>query len=196
MTPHSESDRLTRAMQRCLRLVAPWSGDVYRFAAPRWSTPSELLTGAGALHAGGRWHPMGRFRAVYASLDPLTALEESLVHARRFHLSIRTAVPKTVNAVAMRLQRVLDLTDGRTRRHLVLSERRILQEEWWLREATDEEALTQAVGRVAWELGLEALLVPSAANPEGKGIVYFPDHKSARSTLEIINADQLPSPFP
>lgn len=195
MTPHPETDRLTRAMQRCLPLVAAWSGDVYRFSAPRWSTPSELLTGAGALRAGGRWHPMGRFRAVYASLDPRTALEESLAHARRFQLSIRTAMPKTLNAVAVRLHRVLDLTEGRTRQALVLSEKRILQEQWWLREATDEEALTQAVGRIAWELGLEALLVPSAANPGGQGLVYFPDHKAAHSTLEIINADQLPNHF-
>ena len=43
---------------------------------------------------------------------------------------------------------------------------------------------------------LEALLVPSAANRGGKGIVYFPDHKSAHSTLEIINIDQLPTHVP
>jgi RES domain-containing protein len=174
-------------------LVAPWSGDIYRFSAPKWSSPNELLTGAGALDAGGRWHPIGQFRAVYASLDPLTALEESLAQSRRFNLSIRTAMPKTVNAIAVKLHVVLDLTNGLIRQRLVLSERRILLEPWWEREARDEEALTQAVGRVAWELGLEALLVPSAAKTSGKGMVFFPDHKDSRSTLEIINPDQLPT---
>jgi RES domain-containing protein len=183
-------------MQRCLTLVAPWSGDIYRFSAPAWSTTNELLTGAGALWAGGRWHPVGQFRAVYAGLDPLTALEESLAHFRRFNLSIRTAMPKMVNAVAVKLHGVLDLTNGLVRQRLVLSEKRILQESWWEREAKDEEALTQVVGRVAWELGLEALLVPSAARPGGTGIVYFPDHKDSRSTLEVINPDQLPTRVP
>jgi len=176
--------------------MGPWSGDIYRFSAPVWSTPDELLTGAGALEAGGRWHPIGQFRAVYASLDPSTALAESLAHFRRFNLSIRTAMPKTVNAVAVKLHGVLDLTSGLVRQRLLLSEKRMLQESWWEREAKDEEALTQALGRVAWELGLEALLVPSAARPGGKGIVYFPDNKDSRSTLEIINPDQLPTRVP
>jgi RES domain-containing protein len=183
-------------MQRCLPLVVPWSGYIFRFSAPQWSVPNELLTGAGALHTGGRWHPIGRFQAVYASLDPLTALAESLAYLQRFNLSIQTAMPKTVNAVAVKLHVVLDLTNGIVRQRLKVSERRILQEPWWERQAKDQEALTQAIGRAAWEIGLEALLVPSAARPRGMGIVYFPDHKDPRSVLEIVNPDQLPRQVP
>jgi RES domain-containing protein len=174
----------------------PWSGDLYRYAAPRWATEAELLTGAGGLHAGGRWHPIGAFRAVYASLDAETALAESLAHCRRFGLEVRDAMPKTVNAVVARLHSTLDLTNGRIRQRLGLSESRLLAERWWEQEVDDPEALTQAVGRIAREVGLEALLVPSAAQKGGKGIVYFPDNKLPASTLTIVNADQLPRTVP
>ena len=70
MILHRESRRLSQAIGRCLPLAIPWTGDVFRFAVPRWATVAQLLAGEGALRAGGRWHPVDRFRAVYASLDP------------------------------------------------------------------------------------------------------------------------------
>jgi RES domain-containing protein len=179
-----------------LPFAVEWSGDVYRFAAPRWATEAELLTGAGALKAGGRWHPVGLCRAVYASLDPETALAESLAHFRRFQVALRNAMPRTLNAVAVRLHQVLDLTDGRIRQRLGLSWDRMLQERWWEWEARDEEALTQALGRAAWEATLEGLLVPSTARNGGVNLVHFPDRRLPASTLEIINPDELPRHVP
>jgi RES domain-containing protein len=196
MTPHSDTPRLRRAVQRCLPFAGPWSGDTYRFAAPRWATATELLTGAGGLQVGGRWHPIGLCRVVYASLDPETALAESLTHVRRFQLALRDAMPKTLNAVAARLHRVLDLTNGRVRQRLGLSWERMLGERWWEREADDEEAITQAVGRLAWGAALEGLLVPSAARKGGIGLVCFPDHQLPESNLEIIHAEELPRQGP
>lgn len=191
MTPHPESARLAAAVVRCAAAAGPWAGDVFRFAAPRWATAGALLTGDGALHAGGRWHPVGAFRAVYAGLDPETALAESLAHYRRFGIALRDAVPRTLNAVAVRLHRVLDLTDGEMRRRLGVSLRRMLDEPWWERSAVDAEALTQAIGRLAHGVGLEGLLVPSAARLTGTGLVYFPDNRGADSTLEIVNPGDL-----
>jgi RES domain-containing protein len=196
MIPHPDGPRLRRAIARCLPFANPWSGDVYRFAAPRWATEAELLTGAGALKAGGRWYPIGLCRAVYASLDPETALAESLAHYRRFQLAIRDAMPRTLNAVAVHLHRLLDLTDGRIRQRLALSWDRMLREPWWEREAADEEALTQALGRAAWEAALEGLLVPSAARKGGVGLVYFPDRRLPASSLEVINPEELPRRVP
>jgi RES domain-containing protein len=103
MTPHPEYDRLSAAVARCMPVVGGWAGDFFRFAVPRWATVAHLLTGAGARHAGGRWHPVGAFRAVYASLDPETALSESLAHYRRFGVADRDAMPRTLNAVAVSL---------------------------------------------------------------------------------------------
>jgi RES domain-containing protein len=168
---------------------------MYRFAAPRWATEDHLLTGAGALAAGGRWHPIGAFPAVYLSLTPETALAESLAHYRRFGLAIYDAMPKTLNAVVAHFHRVLGLTKGEIRRHLGLSLERIREEPWWEREASDQEALTQAAGRVARAVGLEGLIVPSAAHKNGAGIVYFPGCLLPATTLQIINPSELPSSF-
>jgi hypothetical protein len=44
MTPHPESNRIKRAMQRCLPLMAPWSGDIYRFSGPT-NFPRAFLKG-------------------------------------------------------------------------------------------------------------------------------------------------------
>jgi len=196
VTPHPEFDRLAAAVARCMPLAGAWAGDVFRFAVPRWATAAQLLTGAGALHAGGRWHPVGAFRAVYATLDPETALAESLAHYRRFGIAVRDAMPRTLNAVSVSLSRVLDLTAGAVRRHLVVSHARMLAEEWWVRQARDEEAVTQAIGRAVYAAGLEGLLVPSAARPGGRGLIFFPDNRSPGSVLTIVNPHELPRRVP
>lgn len=196
MTPHPEYDRLARAVRRCLPLAGPWSGDVFRFAAPRWSTAAQLLTGEGAYRHGGRWCPIGVLRVVDASLDPETALAEVLAQYRRFGWAVRDAMPKLSNAVAIRLHRVLDLTAGPVRRRLVLSWDRIVAERWWERQANQEEALTQALGRAAWEAKLEGLLAPSAARRGGVNLVYFPERRLARSSLTIIHPEELPDQVP
>ena len=187
MITHPDSRRLAAGIARCLPLARSWEGDVYRFAAPRWATATQLLTGEGALRSGGRWHPIGQFRAVYASLDPETALAESLAHYRRFEIALREAMPRTLNAVSVSLRRVLRLTDGDVRRRLGYSLARMCSEEWWLHQERDEEAATQALGRIAHAAGLEGLIVPSAARPMGQGLVYFPDNQHRDSTLRVVN---------
>jgi RES domain-containing protein len=192
MNSHPEFERLTTAVARCLPLAGAWAGEVFRFAVPRWATAAHLLTGAGALRAGGRWHRIGAFRAVYASLDPETALAESPAHYRRFGVPVRDAMPRTLNAVGVTLRHVLDLTAGAVRRHLVVSQARMVAEEWWVRQERDDEALTQAIGRATWTAGVEGLIVPSAARLGGRGLVYLPNNRRPGSTLTIINSDELP----
>jgi RES domain-containing protein len=128
VTAHPDYQRICRVMGRWSALAGAWSGDVFRFAAPRWATVSHLLTGAGSLTTGGRWHCIGAFAAVYASLDPETALAESLAHYRRYGFADRDAMPRTLNAVSARLHRVLRLTDGTVRQRLGVSWDRILAE--------------------------------------------------------------------
>jgi RES domain-containing protein len=191
MRPHADSDRLSAAIEKAVPLAGPWHGDLFRFSAPRYSTPTELLSGKGALFAGGRWHPIGLFRALYLSLNPETALAESLANHHRFQWAELAAMPKTLNGVSARLQIILDLTEGQVRQRLRLSEQRMLVERWWERTPQDEEAVTLAVGRIARAAGLEGLLVPSAALKGGKGIVLFPDNLARGSTLTISNPDEL-----
>jgi RES domain-containing protein len=105
-------------------------------------------------------------------------------------------MPRTLNAITVKLQRVLDLTDGAVRRHLVFSQARMLAEEWWKLQEQDEEALTQALGRAAWAAKLEGLIVPSAIRSDGRGLVFFPENLRSDSTLAIVNANELPSRVP
>jgi RES domain-containing protein len=100
-------------------------------------------------------------------------------------------MPRTTVSVRVRVKRVLDLTDGRIRSALRVSERRMLDEPWREEQKAGREAMTQALGRVAFELGWEGLLAPSAARRCGINLVILPFNLSRQSSLEIINQDEL-----
>jgi RES domain-containing protein len=165
--PHPESDRLRHALERCASRAVRWSGVVYRSALPRYANKDDLLTGVGSKTAGGRWNPPKSSPTVYSSLDPHTALDEVLAHFRYYGFPIESAMPRVTVSVSARLVRVLDLTDGKIRSALRISERRILEEPWREVQKAGPEALTQALGRIVHELGWEAFLVPSAARRGG-----------------------------
>jgi hypothetical protein len=65
-------------------------------------------------------------------------------------------------------------------------------EPWRERHEAGEEALTQALGRIAYELRWEALLVPSAARPRGMNLIIFPANLLTKSGLLILNVGELP----
>jgi hypothetical protein len=70
---------------------------------------------------------------------------------------------------------------------------KMLGEPWWLLQDRGQEALTQALGRLARDLGFAALLAPSAARPGGTNVVIYPDRIAAGGRLAIVNPDRLPS---
>jgi RES domain-containing protein len=189
---HPDSDRLRQAIERYASRAVRWSGVVYRSASPRYANKDDLLTGVGSKTAGARWNPPKSFPTVYSSLDPHTALDEVLAHFRYYGIPIESAMPRVTVSVRVRLARVLDLTNGKTRSALRVSERRILDEPWREEQKAGREALTQALGRIGQELGWEAFLVPSAARRGGVNLIIFPANLSRRSSLEIINVGELP----
>ncbi len=195
MTPHPDSKKLEAALGSIVGTARPWKGDLFRYALPKWSTREELLTGKGARKKGGRWNPIDSFATVYLSTEPETALAEALANNRRAGIPVSQAMPLMATAVEVSLSRVLDLTEAVARRILDLTKKRLDAEQWWLLRSADPEAYTQAVGRLALGLGLEGLLLPSTARPGGVNLAYFPDNHVLGSTLEIVNADELP-PFP
>ena len=165
---------------------------VYRSSLPRYANRQDLLTGVGSRIAGARWNPPGSFPTVYASLDPHTALDEVLAHFRHYGLPIESAMPRVTASIRVRLNKALDFTDGANRSALRVSSRRMLEEPWRDKQAGGKEALTQALGRLAFNLGCEALLVPSAARTNGINLILFPDNLSGASSMQIVNADDLP----
>ena len=190
--PHSDSDRLRRAIDRCASRAIHWSGVVYRSATPRYANKDDVLTSLGTKSAGARWNPPGSFPTIYASLDPHTALDEVLAHFRHYGFPIESAMPRVIMSVRVSIARVLDLTDHRTRAQLRVSARRMCGEPWREEQAAGREALTQALGRLAYELGWEALLAPSAARRGGVNLILFPANLSCETVLEIVNVDALP----
>jgi RES domain-containing protein len=193
MAQHPDSDKLARALERCLGLAGQWTGELYRSASPRYANKDDIITGAGSRTAGARWNPPGSFSTVYASLDVETALAEALAHFRHYGLRISKAMPRVLVSLEVKLRRVFDLTDGGVRRALGVSEKRFLVEPWREEQRRGREALTQAVGRLAYDADLEGLLVPSAARKGGVNLIIFPANLDPpKSWLRIINKGELP----
>jgi RES domain-containing protein len=122
------------------------------------------------------------------------ALAELLEGHRRRGLPDVQALPVVVVGLDLSLVRVLDITARQVRRSLGLTLRDLAGERWEQVQRRGGEALTQAIGRLAWSLGLEGLLVPSAVpgSLSERNLAVFPDQVSAPSRVEIVRADKLP----
>lgn len=197
MTPmplnlHPDSERLARAIDRCLPLAVPWAGDLFRATDMEFATPRDLASGDGARQHGGRWTPKGSFHTMYGSLTVEGALAEILEGHRRKGVPDVKALPVALVGLRVSLQRTLDLTDGRVRRTLGLSRERVTSEPWEQLPRRGREAITQAVGRLAHAAGFEGLLVPSAVSgSKDRNLVVFPGQLLSGSRLEIVHAEQL-----
>jgi RES domain-containing protein len=191
-SPHPESARLARGIRRCLPLTTRLTGIIYRAASVRRANPGDLVAGVGSQLTGGRWTPPGAFRAVYASRDEVTALDEARQQNLRLGVPPWMALPLVLTAIEVDLEPVLDLTAGRVRRALRVSRARMLGEPWWLLQDQGLEALTQALGRLARDHGFAALLAPSAARARGTNVVIYPDRIAAGGRMAVVNPDRLP----
>lgn len=190
--PHPDAPRLDRALRRCLPRAGPLSAIVYRVTSVRRANVQDLVAGIGSQLTGGRWTPPGAFPAVYASRDDATAMDEAKQHNLRLGVAPHMALPLVTTALEIDLERVLDLTDGRVRQALRVSRTRMVTERWWQIQDRGQEALTQAIGRLARELGFAGLLAPSAARRAGTNVVLFPDRLGTGDRIAIVNPDRLP----
>lgn len=189
---HPASARLARAIQRCRPLVAPWSGHVLRSTGYSYATRYDLPRGEGSRIYGGRWNSKG-WATVYGSLDMATALAEMLAYYRHQGLPEIEATPTVWVGFHVRFQAVLDLRAACVRRELDVGLRRMKEEPWRTLQQAGEEALTQAIGRLARQAGVEALLVPSARKPGGTNVVMFPEARGPGSVVEIHMGHLLPA---
>lgn len=192
LLPHPDSDRLSSGVRRCLPLAVRWSGIIYRATSVRRANSSDLIAGVGAFLTGGRWTPPGVSRAVYGSLDEAVALEEARQQNRRQGVLPWMSLPLVLTAIAVELEPVLDLTDGLVRRTLRVSRDRMRSEPSWIFQDRGQEALTQALGRLARKHGFVALIVPSAARSPAANLVAFPDEVAAPNRMDMVNPDRLP----
>jgi len=192
LAAHPDSTRLERAVGRAVLLAVPWAGEAFRATVMAFATRLDLASGEGARLHGGRWTPKGAFRTLYGSLTPEAALAELLEGHRRKGLPDAQALPVAVVGLDIKLQRVLDLTDGRCRQALGISLGRITTEPWERLQRRRKEALTQALGRLARQAGFEGLLVPSAIpRRTHRNIVVFIGMLMPESRVEIVHPEQL-----
>lgn len=73
------------------------------------------------------------------------------------------------------LNSVLMLNDTGVQSRLGVAAAQLAQEPWRELQERGQEALTQAIGRAAWTLRFEGLIVPSSENPAGLNVVVFND---------------------
>src|SRR5438105_14101152 len=103
MKNHPESDRLRRALERCLPNAAAWTGDLFRSASTKYANKDDIVTGAGSKVAGARWNPPASVHTVYASLDVETAVAESLQHFHHYGIPVSKAMPRVLVALEAKL---------------------------------------------------------------------------------------------
>jgi RES domain-containing protein len=157
---------------RAFFLTAPvgeFSGTVYRICLLRYAGNAVSMRGAFA--HGARYSIRSYFGALYTSLSLDTARREV---ARYF---IVPPIEAFVEAsIHLRLTRVVDLTNRR-----LLKRAGIRQEDLIAPAYT----VPQEVGLRAWEAGIEALLVPSAAGATHGNLVVFLDNQHPGWTVQL-----------
>jgi RES domain-containing protein len=112
-----------------------------------------------------------------------TALKEVKGWLRYYGLPVESALPRVFAAIGADLSTVLDLTDGTIRQRLRISLDRMTGEDWRRVNASGNEALTQAIGRAAFE-AFEGLIVPSAQDNRGPNLAVFPEKSLPHSGLQ------------
>lgn len=179
---------IAECLPRAVDLHAP----MFRSVGVKYGNEKDLLSGEGAGYNGGRWNPQG-IKAIYGSLDPVTATKESFQSFLRYGFKGSVIRPRLMVGLEVTVHRLLDLTDARIRRKLGFLRADLIGEDWLAIQRTGEESWTQAIGRGCFTTGFEGLLVPSAQNRRGKNVVLFPDKLGADSSIELIAPDELPS---
>src|SRR5437762_3434937 len=105
------SYRLARAALRKHQVpIKHWSGIVFRSVSLPYAKPEQIVDGVGAMKSGGRWNRPG-IRALYCSLRPGTAAEESMRLFERAGFKRLTVRPRLIVGIRYSLREVIDLRD-------------------------------------------------------------------------------------
>jgi RES domain-containing protein len=173
-------------------LFGPWKGDVLRSAPPRWVSRPYRFTGTGALLAGGRWNVLKLIPAVYLSTSVETLNAEAESWARRHGFKVADLKPQTRITVHVEMQAVLDLTLPKTRTQLRLTAADLKSCDWKAEQNAGREALTQAIGRAAFESMSEGIVAPSSRHPGGINVILFSAHRRDGSVVRTGNEADIP----
>lgn len=143
-------------------------------------------SGTGARIHGGRWNPPGSYATLYFGTDVETVIEEFHRLARRQGLDVGDFVPRDLCRFHVHLESILDLTASESRAAVGLSDALLRR---------DDPTYCQAIGEAAHYLGLEGIVVPSAAGP-GTVLAVFLGRLGAGSSLELLEVTRWDEPPP
>lgn len=188
--PEGRYHELSEILRQLSSRAQPFEGTAYRSTTPRYATETDAVSGEGSSKYGGRWNPVGLV-TIYASLSLETAMAETLAYARYYRLPVQSVMPRTFIALKVQVQRLLDLTQEQVREALPMTEDSLLRSDWRREMVRGEIAITQAIGRAAYDAGLEAILVPSAAQKGGQNLIAFPTAFLRGSHIDVLDADRL-----
>lgn len=169
--------------------AAPWRRSAYRCVTLEWARSAYLITGQGTLKYGGRWMTRSITPVVYASSTEGIALKEARHNFTRYGIQPKQH-PRVTVELDVQLQAVVPLAD------LLCTEpwpelRELLEEDWQAVNDMGQENLSQACGRALFELGFEALMVPSSRDARGNNLVMFPANLRAESKIGIVGQHDL-----
>jgi RES domain-containing protein len=168
---------------------APWQGVAFRSVALEYAKPEEIMSGEGSLKFGGRWNAPGTFSVVYASTRPGTAVEEAFHLASEYEFVPNDLKPRLTCGIEWKLARVLDLTNRNLPAWLKLE--RWMQEDFARINDHDSETLCQALGRAARNLGISAILYPSARVTDGVNLAVFRNRLRKEETMRLLGEGEL-----
>jgi RES domain-containing protein len=176
-------------VERCLAVSrqheTAFAAELYRFIDPRFSRAADIVSGAGARQASGRWHLKGASRVSYTAMEPETALAEALATPRYYNLPLSTALPRVLVSLRLKAGRVLDLRAAATAAALQLPVQEALASDWRSENEGQQETAAQAWGAAFQQTGLEAIVAPSAARDGGGNVIVFPAALSRGSQFRV-----------
>lgn len=190
-TTHPRFTELLKWAVRMAGECVEFEAELFRVAGPRHTSAKEIVSGIGAFRAGGRWNPIGVMNVVYLSVEPETAMRESLEHFRYNRLPVSKAFPKVTVSVAVKVGKMLDLTNPDLASRLPISLSELMSEDWRALVSRGTQPGSQAVGVACFQAGIQAVQVPSKPDPNGANILVFPETLTGEDRLEVTNADQL-----
>jgi RES domain-containing protein len=193
LKPNRAFVEFSRRLKEAREIFQPWKGTIYRVTTLKYREPRIILLGEGSYRNGGRWNAIESFRAVYGSVDDVTALKESKANAEYANLPYPFRETRLIVAVDVSLLRVVDLTASDTLRALDVTEEELHTEDWRKVQEQGFESLTQALGRAVFEARGEGLLAFSARVAKAINVAYFPQNKLRGSEVRLCQAQELRS---
>jgi RES domain-containing protein len=193
MNAHLERHALRKRLAGKLdELAEPFTGTVFRFIAPKYSSVDDMFAGKGPLFADGRWLAKGHCLATYTAILPETALAEALASTRYYGFPDAKSAPLVFVTAEVKLKQVIDLREGKNRQRLRIPESVILDTDWRKENLLGNEAITQAWGWALYESGLEGFIVPSSAHCHGSNLIVFPGNLQRPSHLRVLSKVEWP----